>query len=90
MDKVGNYNTYDGLCDSIETLYREVAESAIASEEEGAVLYFTATETDSVLSMCKLKTLEYRVFRKLREKLRNWVSACKSGEGNTNGDVKLS
>ena len=25
-----------------------------------------------VLSLCKLKTLEYRLFRKMREKLRNF------------------
>ena len=25
-----------------------------------------------VLSLCKLKTLEYRLFRKMREKLRNY------------------
>lgn len=28
---------------------------------------------DSVLSLSKLKTLEYRLFRKMREKLRNYV-----------------
>ena len=27
---------------------------------------------DEVLSMCKLKTLEYRIFRKIREKLRHF------------------
>lgn len=27
---------------------------------------------DQVLSLCKLKTLEYRLFRKMREKLRNF------------------
>jgi hypothetical protein len=30
-------------------------------------------ENDKVLSLSKLKTLEYRIFRKLREKLRNFV-----------------
>ncbi len=29
---------------------------------------------DEVLSLCKLKTLEYRLFRKMREKLRNFIS----------------
>jgi len=27
-----------------------------------------------VLSLCKLKTLEYRVFRKMREKFKNYLS----------------
>lgn len=31
-------------------------------------------KTDRVLSLCKLKTLEYRLFRKMREKLRNTLS----------------
>jgi hypothetical protein len=29
-------------------------------------------EESEVLSLCKLKTLEYRLFRKMREKLRNF------------------
>ena len=29
---------------------------------------------DEVLSLSKLKTLEYRLFRKIREKLRNYVT----------------
>jgi len=39
--------------------------------------------------LCKLKTLEYRVFRKLREKMRNFVEACRSGQGNSNAESKL-
>jgi len=42
-----------------------------------------------VLSLCKLKTLEYRVFRKLREKLRNFVEACRSGRGTIDPDTKM-
>jgi hypothetical protein len=42
-----------------------------------------------VLSLCKLKTLEYRVFRKLREKLRNFVEACSTGQGNSDAKSKL-
>lgn len=53
-----------------------MAESSIHSEEEGAVLYLVKNfqqANESVLSLCKLKTLEYRVLRKLREKLRNFI-----------------
>ena len=42
------------------------------------MLYFVGdygTPQESVLSLAKLKTLEYRVLRKLREKLRNFVEA---------------
>jgi len=56
------------------------------------VLYFIGnyqTISEKVLSLCKLKTLEYRVLRKLREKLRNFVEACHSGKGNTDVQSKL-
>jgi D-Tyr-tRNAtyr deacylase len=55
---------------------------SIREAEEGAVLYFVMNhkqDNEKMLSMCKLKTLEYRVFRKLREKLRNFVEACQTG-----------
>jgi hypothetical protein len=45
LDKVtytnqGTFTTYDGLCDKLLNLYKDVAESSIHSEEEGSVLYF--------------------------------------------------
>ncbi len=69
-----------------------MAESSIHSEEEGSVLYFIGNyqqPNECVLSMCKLKTLEYRVLRKLREKLRNFVEACHTGVGNSDMNSKL-
>lgn len=39
--------------------------------------------------MCKLKTLEYRVLRKLREKLRNYVEAYHNSGGNADAKAKL-
>jgi hypothetical protein len=80
MHPEGTFDSYDGLCDRLEELYRVVAESSISSEEEGSVLYFLNANTGEVLSMCKLKTLEYRVLRKLREKMRNLIAAHKEGE----------
>ncbi len=53
-----------------------MAKSKIVEEEEGSVLYLIKRDKDrlkdEVLSMCKLKTLEYRIFRKIREKLRHF------------------
>ena len=97
LDKVtytneGTFTTYDELCDKLLNLYKDVAESSIHSEEEGSVLYFIGnfqTLSEKVLSLCKLKTLEYRVLRKLREKLRNFVDACQTGKGNTDVKSKL-
>jgi hypothetical protein len=76
---MGLYNDYDHLCDDLVTEFERVSSLSISEEEEGAVIYFVkrhredATE-DSVLSLGKLKTLEYRLFRKMREKLRNFAS----------------
>ena len=56
------------------------------------MLYFIGNyqqPTEKVLSLCKLKTLEYRVLRKLREKLRNFAEASISGKGVSDPKVKL-
>lgn len=36
-----------------------------------------------MLSLCKLKTLEYRIFRKIREKLRNYYKSASSKQPQT-------
>ena len=49
-------------------------EAPIESREEGVVLYLVKrfnSGKEELVSLCKLKTLEYQVFRKLREKLRS-------------------
>ena len=68
------------MCDSLCRVFKDVAKSEIAEEEEGNVLYFVnrpakeGEEGSEILSLCKLKTLEYRLFRKMREKLRNFYA----------------
>ena len=67
------------MCDTLCHYFQEVAKSEIAKDEEGNVLYFVKRdpkkkEPSKVLSLCKLKTLEYRLFRKMREKLRNFYA----------------
>lgn len=74
------FTSYEQICDKLETVYRDVAASPIATDEEGNVLYFIKCDNEhpddadkqQVLSLAKLKTLEYRLFRKMREKLRNF------------------
>lgn len=63
-----------GFKNSLMELFNKVSDSSIADESEGAVLYFIQKDTQRVLSLSKLKTLEYRVWRKLREKLKNAIS----------------
>jgi hypothetical protein len=84
LDKVaiqtlGEFSDYGALNDALCRVFKDVAKSEIAQEEEGNVLYLIKRPNPSatdmkpeVLSLCKLKTLEYRLFRKMREKLRNF------------------
>ena len=64
-----------------------MASSPISTDEEGNVLYFIKRSPDGkeeleTLSLTKLKTLEYRLFRKMREKLRNFYSNDLKGQSN--------
>lgn len=73
IELVGEFNTYENLCSALESIHFKVAESSIITEEEGSVLYLCKSTNDEVLSVCKLKTFEYKVYRKLREKLSNYL-----------------
>ena len=80
IKQLGIYSDFDKMCDDIEKEFRIVASQSIEQEEEGAVLYIVKRDSkesnyDEVLSLSKLKTLEYRIFRKMREKLRNYHSS---------------
>ena len=92
MKTVGVYHKYDEFCSAMVKEFKNISKSTIAKEEEGAVFYFIKRDMrephnhrDEVVSMTKLKTLEYRLFRKMREKLRNYVS----GKGSGNPDVVI-
>ena len=79
---MGVFDKYNQCCDAMEKVFRDVAQSPIASDEEGNVLYFVQKgENERVLSLAKLKTLEYRLFRKMREKLRAFHSNLPTGNG---------
>ena len=74
---LGTYSDFNTMCDALCKVFKDVAKSEIAEEEEGNVLYFLKRPKDKsqpseILSLAKLKTLEYRLFRKMREKLRNF------------------
>lgn len=90
LDKVhamslGLFDDYDTMCNTLCTTFKDVAKSEIAKDEEGNVLYFIkrskdSPEQDKVVSLSKLKTLEYRLFRKMREKLRNFYVVDRKSE----------
>jgi len=83
IKSLGTFDNYGVLCDQLEQTFKDVAKSSIAQDEEGNVLYFIKKDKDTgketTLSLAKLKTLEYRLFRKMREKLRGFYSADKGG-----------
>ena len=80
---IGIAESFDELCVKLKKLYVKIAESSIIDEEEGSVVYLSRTYAssfdskkeyrtdDKILSLFKLKTWEYRVYRKLREKIKN-------------------
>jgi hypothetical protein len=79
INSMGLYNDYDHMCDDLQSEFERVSGLSIRDEEEGMVIYFVLrhkedSQLDEVLSLGKLKTLEYRLFRKMREKLRDFAS----------------
>ena len=68
---IGTYKNKNELFEGIQKIYKLIAEKSILYEEEGDVLYFVNDEDKKVVSLCKIKTLEYKIYRKLREKIKN-------------------
>ena len=67
----------DELVKSLQELFLKTARAAMESTGEGSVLYMVQTDKDTneqtTVALGKLKTLEYRLYRKLREKMKNMV-----------------
>lgn len=94
VQSLGTYSTYDDLCDGLYQAFRDVAKGKIVEEEEGSVVYLTLRDKsgdhslDRVLSMAKLKTIEYRIFRKMREKLRGYYNnELKTGKAGDSSSI---
>jgi len=64
--------------------YIETSQGSILCEEEGVVLYFVQRsklkDNDFTLSVCKLKTIEYNIYRLLREILRELFTDKPAGK----------
>ena len=43
---LGTYDDYDEMCDNLCRVFKDVAKSEIAQEEEGNVLYFVKRPAD--------------------------------------------
>ena len=58
----GIFENYDALCDNLSEVHKQVSNSSLSASEEGAVLTFirhSSTGPDAVISMCKIKSVEY-------------------------------
>lgn len=78
---VGVFSSLKDLRSSLLSSYIDTSKQSLYNEEEGIVLYMAKRGTQSfTFSSCKVKTLEYRLYRKLREHLRRQAakSLCKS------------
>jgi len=76
IEKIKECEDRRDLVDAIKETAKNVAESTLQEDAEGAVLYFESNIEGEreIISLCKTKTLEYRIYRKLREKLKNLVA----------------
>lgn len=74
------FDNWKDLNENLLKAFDKTASASIEEEEEGSVIYLikkanenNEDDFDEVLSISKLKTLEYRLYRKLREKLRTFI-----------------
>eukprot|EP00826_Nyctotherus_ovalis_P020601 TRINITY_DN1648_c0_g2_i10.p1 TRINITY_DN1648_c0_g2~~TRINITY_DN1648_c0_g2_i10.p1 ORF type:complete len:622 (+),score=151.40 TRINITY_DN1648_c0_g2_i10:111-1868(+) len=68
----GVYITMPSLLKDLQKIYVEMALETLDNEEEGLVLYIATKDLPEnyTISLCKIKTLEYRIYRKIRENLK--------------------
>ena len=75
-------NDEELIMTTLQEIVKVIEEAKIKERGEGSVLYIEAyskTEGSSEnLFVCKVKTLEYRIFRKLREKLKIYIEKFKN------------
>jgi hypothetical protein len=77
-----NFKRMEDLIKQLRKIYNEVGSSPCEADGEGNVLYFMACNSESnqskprdkMVTLCKLKTLEYAFYRKIREKAKNMVT----------------
>eukprot|EP00828_Plagiopyla_frontata_P032744 TRINITY_DN42615_c0_g1_i1.p1 TRINITY_DN42615_c0_g1~~TRINITY_DN42615_c0_g1_i1.p1 ORF type:complete len:194 (-),score=29.58 TRINITY_DN42615_c0_g1_i1:180-761(-) len=74
-ESIEQIKSMDELKNQLLILFDRIEGNSLEESQEGSVLYL-ASENDKeekMLSMCKLKTLEYRIYRKIREYLKNLI-----------------
>eukprot|EP01022_Parablepharisma_sp_SALTPOND_P030325 TRINITY_DN75_c0_g3_i1.p2 TRINITY_DN75_c0_g3~~TRINITY_DN75_c0_g3_i1.p2 ORF type:complete len:593 (-),score=97.08 TRINITY_DN75_c0_g3_i1:6164-7942(-) len=74
-ESVGVYQTMEALLEGIKKTYISICLESLDNEEEGLALYIATKglPEDYTISLCKVKTLEYRIYRKIRETVKNQI-----------------
>ena len=84
MDAYHGFTDINAVIKKLRVLYNNVGSSTVEKDGEGNVIYFMACNPSlkkedninkkyKMITLCKLKTLEYAFFRKIREKVKNMV-----------------
>ena len=72
IDKSDEFENFEELKIYLDNKYNEVLLKSIKESGEGSVVYFVENEKngeEKIISVAKLKTFEYRFYRKIREKI---------------------
>ena len=79
--------TFQALIEELKIQMYKINEGSLEEFGEGVVIYITTTTKgheegefeEHCVTVCKLKTLEYRIYRKLREKMKQFFEKYKKG-----------
>ena len=94
IDKSEIFQKYENIKIYLDNKYNEILLKTIKESGEGSVLYFVEIEengNENVISVAKLKTFEYRFYRKIREKISVLLERYRKHPKNLSlGDLKKS
>lgn len=78
MKDWGIFSNMESLKSKLIQIFKSISKGLLKEDGEGSVVYFAKVDEKKVpiqvLSLCKIKTLEYSILRKLREKLKTLVN----------------
>ena len=92
FEKSENYKNFDELEIYLDKKYDEILLKTIKESGEGNVIYFCENGengVENIISLAKLKTFEYRFYRKIREKIKVILERYRKHPKNLSlGDLK--
>lgn len=76
--------SYEQTMEQLRSIVVAMNELTMKEGGEGGVLYVSGVDAqgEHTLLVCKVKTIEYRIYRKLREKLKIYISKLNKGYEN--------